>query len=473
MDSLYEKYQKDIRMPCKYGAKCYQKNPVHCGKYKHPPTKNKASQGDRQPRKKIKLQVKAPTTQNDSDSDSNAEPSNSNLPEKVVNNDVSESDEDSMNNYVSESDEEAMNKDVSDEDTNKMNMLKSDEETENKYTSELNEENKKNDVSESDEETDEASMKTALLNDKNEATFIKKHFLTDMPQDFYQFWDFCRNIKPENPREALKPIGLFLVGPFDVLAGKFWDAEPDSDFLIHWRYFRDPPELQTVLKGDASTGYHIGYFRDSPDENPVFLVNNQANKDGILHQMGSNIFAAVNFYLEDLKKSGDPFKKMYIGKIQSALKSEADKLKIDLSKKTPSMVAREKKIVTRTFNKIGLVVPYDKKTEQGYRALALNNKDLNTLFTKLQNSKTEEEKEKYLSELQPVLTYASIATDECDFGTGIELGWNIISHGVECLNFSASRFLKLNYELLKREAFGQIAVAHMKNRRKGSNLSIL
>lgn len=27
--------QKDSRLPCKYGAKCYQKNPVHHEKYRH------------------------------------------------------------------------------------------------------------------------------------------------------------------------------------------------------------------------------------------------------------------------------------------------------------------------------------------------------------------------------------------------------------------------------------------------------
>lgn len=32
-------YQKDSRLPCKYGRTCYQKNKDHLDKYKHPPTK--------------------------------------------------------------------------------------------------------------------------------------------------------------------------------------------------------------------------------------------------------------------------------------------------------------------------------------------------------------------------------------------------------------------------------------------------
>lgn len=65
--------------------------------------------------------------------------------------------------------------------------------------------------------------------------------------------------------------------------------------------------------------------------------------------------------MDDLKKTGDPFKRMHIGRFQKAITNEAEKLNIDLSRKTKAMVDREKKIVTRTFNKVGLVVPYDKK----------------------------------------------------------------------------------------------------------------
>lgn len=52
---------------------------------------------------------------------------------------------------------------------------------------------------------------------------------------------------------------------------------------------------------------------------------------------------------------------MHIGKIQEALKKEAQMLRMDMSRKTDEMVSREKNIVTRSFNKIGLVVPFEKK----------------------------------------------------------------------------------------------------------------
>ena len=61
-----------------------------------------------------------------------------------------------------------------------------------------------------------------------------------------------------------KTLGLQLVGPFDVLAGrskKRNSAGKKPNYLIHWRYFYDPPEFLTVVRGDDKTQFHMGYFR--------------------------------------------------------------------------------------------------------------------------------------------------------------------------------------------------------------------
>lgn len=121
---------------------------------------------------------------------------------------------------------------------------------------------------------------------------VKTKFLVEMPEDFYSFWDFCKQINSKDPLNALKDFGLTLVGPYDILAGKFSNDIPDENYLIHWRYYYDPPEFQTVLKGDKK-GYHIGYFRDSPDSLPAFLASNCSEKDGEFSPVGDNIFAAV------------------------------------------------------------------------------------------------------------------------------------------------------------------------------------
>ncbi|KAG5867429.1 hypothetical protein JTB14_037676 [Gonioctena quinquepunctata] len=453
----YDNYLSDPRMACQYGKKCYQKNPAHHEKYKHPPRKKGETSSKRHTNKKFKAEPKVLVTTSNSEDDTDTISSGSNEKNEVeVSNNVSDSNGSSSEEDEKNRSDENEEKRVEEETSGKRKLDSSNRESKNEGTDKVMEGQKlvKTEVSDPKRDDNKRSDNTNTSMEPGKrlqwVDFIKQKFLVTMPEDFYQFWNFCEKLKPNNVLFALRDVGLTLVGPFDVLAGKFENVfKPDSDFLIHWRYFRDPPELQTVLKGDGNSGFHIGYFRDSPEDMPVFLASNSSEKDGIMTLIGGNIFAAVHFYLEDLKKTGDPFKKMHIGRIQSALNSEIKKLKIDLSKKTDAIVQREKKIVSRTFNKIGLVVPIKR------------------------NSKTDQEKQKYLSELQPVLTYASIATDECDFGTGIELGWNLISHGVEELNLTVERTLAVNNRLLKREAFARIAEAHMKKRRKGCDLSIL
>ena len=79
-------------------------------------------------------------------------------------------------------------------------------------------------------------------------TSVEQKFLTKMPKDFMAFWEFCKSIDRENPREALlKSCGLLLVGPFDIVAGQEFESNKLNDFLCHYRYYRDPPEFQTVI----------------------------------------------------------------------------------------------------------------------------------------------------------------------------------------------------------------------------------
>lgn len=180
---------------------------------------------------------------------------------------------------------------------------------------------------------------------------------------------------------------------------------------------------------------------------------------------------------------------MHISKLQNSLKSKAEELQYSLTEKTTKIKERNKKIVTRSFNRIGLVVPYNRKyiiffgsysynkqiiyrTQLGYRDIGVSNQELTKLLTEIQRA-LPEQKPKFLSKLQDILTNVSIATDECDFGAGIELGWDILAHGVDCLNQTVSRYLGMNYRLIGREEFAKIAEAHMKNRRKGSDLSVI
>lgn len=78
------------------------------------------------------------------------------------------------------------------------------------------------------------------------------------------------------------------------------------------------------------------------------------------------------------------------------------------------------------------------------------------IFAKIEKAESQEEKGRALSELQPIITYASIGVDECDFGTGLEMGLNLFASGLRELEQSAVSLLCSTYPLLKRDNFSKI-----------------
>jgi hypothetical protein len=96
----------------------------------------------------------------------------------------------------------------------------------------------------------------------------------------------------------------------------------------------------------------------------------------LLYQFYNNTCLTVTFpvyifssYFDTMKGKCDPFRKMKISNIQTALQSWAKDKRFILDVSSAAMKARDKKVVTKTFHKAGLVVPFNKKTEVGYREL--------------------------------------------------------------------------------------------------------
>lgn len=75
-------------------------------------------------------------------------------------------------------------------------------------------------------------------------------------------------------------------------------------------------------------------------------------------------------YLQDKVKSANPFEKTGIMRLHVQLKNFAKQHKITLEKNTVNMRSRERRVVARTFHEAGIVVPYNEKTQLGYRDLA-------------------------------------------------------------------------------------------------------
>lgn len=298
---------------------------------------------------------------------------------------------------------------------------------------------------------------------------IKNLFLVNMPQDFYNFFEFCKHLDSSQPLKALQVCGLKLVGPFDVLAGNKQLIEKENA-VCHWRYYYDPPEFQTVLSGEK--GFHMGYWRDHPKEPPVFVASNNSH-DCTFKIEAENIFGALHSYLKGYIKTCDPFVKLKIPKLQNSLNKWAEEHNITLEKTTDAMRRRQKSVLTKTLHKVGMVVPYDPKTELGYRPLIETEANLKKICKLIMDSSDQRERDALWDNLQPLITAANIANDECDFGNGLELGIDLFCLGSPVFHDTIEHLLTTSYSLLRRSEFGEIIKSHLKNRKKGTYLSIV
>ncbi|KAF7665160.1 hypothetical protein LDENG_00152420 [Lucifuga dentata] len=296
-----------------------------------------------------------------------------------------------------------------------------------------------------------------------------------MPEDLYHFWDFCKELCPDNPRDALTDtLGLKLVGPFDILARAHKNSQnPQPNFHLHWRYFYDPPEFQTILQGSEDSEHHMGYYRDTPESSPSFVGENEAKKGCTITQMGDNVFAAVHLYLLKRRKErrGQKSGGEALDKLETKLKDRAETLGFSLEQKTKSMKQRAKKVVTKTFHGAGIVVPVD-KNDVGYRELPETDADLRKICRAIAEAQNDEERIKAFGPLQEMITFVQFANDECDYGMGYELGIDLFCYGSHYFHKVIKQLLPMAYNLLKRNLFGEILEAHL-SRRSHDNLDQL
>ncbi|XP_012547401.1 histone PARylation factor 1 [Bombyx mori] len=409
---------EDSRTVCKYGEKCYQKNPEHHKKYKHPgqagafEKKNEKNPG--------KLREKRFNPYSSDDKPAKQHKVGDKKPDIELENGSGTSESSTV---------------VKIDTVNPIHALK--------------------------------LPKNITYYDSSDHSVLKELFLVKMPSDFYKFFD-CLNTDDAIVK-ICSSVNLELIGPFELLLGKLPQLDDKELYLVHWRFFYDPPEFQAVLKIKGKSEYHIGYFRDDPNDEPVFLASNDSAKDCQIKPLADNIFGAVYLHLKNENKS--PFTALACKKLMETIKKYADEHNFSLN--PYDMKKRKSTILTNSFHRAGIVVPYNKKTQLGYRPLVENDVNLKKLFDKLQAAKTQSEKDNLLSDLQPIITYASIAMDECDFGTGVEMGINLFCSGLKELESNVLGCICPAYNLLNRGEFSKIIQAHMKYRRKGPNVSLL
>ncbi|KAH8382812.1 hypothetical protein KR009_005374 [Drosophila setifemur] len=434
---------------CKYWDKCYQRNPVHLSKYNHP-EKEKTSAGEEDGAESKKVAPKRSASPH--------------LEEKAK-----------PNNSSSSVDREKMEK-------NQMEPKGSFE----SETAELHKEAMGNISGKNYMEILEKRIRLSVqqeydnLCQSNE--FIRHKFLVEMPPDFYEFWKFVGSLKndPAKPKTAGlehldKVFQLQMVGPFEFLAGSFHGAklaEP-GDYLRHWRFYYDPPEFQTIFVR-RDTGIHYGYWRDVPqDKENLLIARNDPSKGCEFEFVAGNIFDALLYYLEH-DFVGTPFTAGQVTGFKKAVQKYLSDQSLELPQLDRLQRERNKRVVSKTFHRAGIVVPFDRKSQQGYRPLSVSDAELKKMLALLERKDIDDgcAKQAVLEKLQPVANAATIAVDESDFGTALELGMDMFSSGHKELHMLASSLLVPAYSMLSRPQFIAIAKAHMEQRRRDLNLSI-
>lgn len=307
---------------------------------------------------------------------------------------------------------------------------------------------------------------------------LQKMYSMEFPTDISDFWNFCCSKSPLNPLKALAEGGLLLVGPFDILALKRKDDKipSDADVHLHWRFFFDPPELTTVFavtSSDAADsaeleGLHYGHFRDDPREMPTFVVSSSKSQEHLLTRVGGNLFAAAIFHLNYMiRLIGSKKRKQRMKELAADLTAAAKTKGYSTQGKTDMEKQREKKKVAKPFHGVGMVVPFDKETQVGYRELPETNATLKRLFSSwcdLPSGASPDEDEQHFGPIQRILTTIQFANDECDPGQGLEMGLDLFSFGHEKLKDVVLSVLPLAYKLLDRHLFADMAENHMQNR---------
>ena len=127
---------------------------------------------------------------------------------------------------------------------------------------------------------------------------LRRLYGFDFPDDLFRFWEFVNRLQPLDPLHALfDPLEIILVGPFEVLSGRFDGRSPRLSPLLHWRYYLDPPEFFTVLAGDVDR-LHWGYYLDDPADGRGCVASYYADDAFELSADGDDLFQAVRLELE-------------------------------------------------------------------------------------------------------------------------------------------------------------------------------
>ncbi|TYZ68103.1 hypothetical protein PybrP1_005231 [[Pythium] brassicae (nom. inval.)] len=303
-------------------------------------------------------------------------------------------------------------------------------------------------------------------------TFLRSQCLARVGADFFDLFELAHSLSSDRPLDAFADtLGLQLCGPFDLLErvvrGKK-DILVDKPLFLHGRFFVDPAEVTTVVVevdeggtgGDGATagGAHWGYFRDSPEQTPEYVVVAADSSKCSFDVAGSSLFHVLETRIKQ-RRGAKPDSDL---KALEATVAEYLRFR-GLSGVTQAALSRKRsnKATAASLHGLGIVVPCDIKNDTGYRELPVVGEKLAELLERVARGDAGARKS-----LSGLTTRATIANDECDFGTSLLLGLDLFTVGAALeVQKESLQLLRVAYMLLRRGEFSKIASVQAAQRR--------
>jgi hypothetical protein len=292
---------------------------------------------------------------------------------------------------------------------------------------------------------------------------LRRLYGFDFPDDLFAFWDFVNRLQPLAPLQALADVsGIHLVGPFEVMAGRFDGRTPQLPLSLHWRYHDDPPEFFTVL-ATGNEGLHWGYYLDDPATGQGCVASYRTNTAFEITPDADSLFEVLRLELERLYRDCQDFREedpasayeygirlAQIETLRARLPRfstrERPETGADYEDAYPERSARSALVVAATKEGMGIVVP--RKT---YRPLSLKDKFLWRQLRK------EEDPADLVAEARQAL-------GDGFAGTALKLGKDLWAIGGERRLEYAFELLDAAYESLGRNTLRDVLRTHREHR---------
>jgi hypothetical protein len=287
---------------------------------------------------------------------------------------------------------------------------------------------------------------------------LRSLYAFDFPEDLFTFWDFANRVRPLEPVRALEDLGITLVGPFEVLDGRFDRHTPRLSQYLHWRYHDDPPEFFTALL--AGGGLHWGLYLDDPRAAESCVASYFLGEPIEITADGDTLFEAVRLHLEISYRDRLEDRDLGLGsdgairaldqlraRLASFATSERPEIGRDYEERYPAASRRQKRVIARTSDSMGIVAPVET-----YRPLSVKDRSLRQILRRGDDS------------MLALVGEAQQAVHAGFPATALKLGKDLHAiGGVRCAQYSFE-LLHSAYLALGRGVLADVLTAHHRNR---------